>query len=40
MLVRIKPLRFPGSNLPWWQFLSERDWHVVIEDCKGRVQAE
>lgn len=32
-----QPLRFPGSNLPWCHFLSERDWHAVTEDWKGRV---
>lgn len=32
-----KPLRFPGSNLPWCHFLSEADWLAVAEDWKGRV---
>jgi hypothetical protein len=32
-----KPLRFPGSNLPWCHFLSEPDWRAVVEDWKGRV---
>jgi uncharacterized LabA/DUF88 family protein len=32
-----KPLRFPGSNLPWCHFLNQADWTAVTEDWQGRV---
>lgn len=32
-----KPLRFPGTNLPFCHFLSEDDWDATIDDWKGRV---
>jgi hypothetical protein len=32
-----KPLRFPGSLLPWCHHLNEADWTAVTEDWQGRA---
>jgi NYN domain len=32
-----KPLRLPGTNLPWCHFLSETDWNATVDDWQGRV---